>query len=384
MTETSKPKLAKQGSFLLLFLLLVNFALGDPVEKTYPITIEGGRSKEETKFVVCSGQEKDLFLERCLSLEELAEREKKVSRLIQEIINEERSFRGLIRLERDQIAQRVAQEQANYLIEARELSHYGKENKNPDQRYSALNGTGRLQEIVDGFFAKIDTETEELEKISFSSTTADQLIDSILQTPDKKEVLLDPHARGIGIALRLSPDQKQLVVVTEVTRRQGSLKKLPSQSPPIDGQTIEGVVSRGYKFAWLGISYERFPRKKDFQLKIKPYFPPVDRVLYLDMSNRRLKKAAAFGVTLAGMLAAPFTYGLSMIAAGAIQSQISKIYQNHEVEIRKGVDLNFSGDFSAEISLGEYGRGIYYVNLWAYERKSKEVVLLASRTVDVM
>jgi len=382
MTKTS---LKKQRIFFLVVLTSFSFLSISfkTKESDYIITIKGAEKPIIKEFVVCENQKQLYSNQDCISLEELEEKEKEVSELIVKIINQERNFRNLRELRKDPVAERIAKEHADYLVEKRQFSHFGQKNKNPDQRYSQINGTGKLNEIINGFFATVNTENQELLKISFSQETAHQLVDAILQTPDKKDLLLDRYARKIGLSLRLSPDQKQLVVVTEIIRDQGILRNLPFKSLPVAEQKIKGSINRNYKFAWIGISKEEFPQEEIFELEAKTYIPPVDQVIYLDMSNRNLKKATILGVTLAAMVAAPFTYGLSIVAANLIQNQVNKIYENHEVEIRKGIDNSLSGEFTGKIALGEYGPGIYYVNLWAYHKKSKKIVLLSTKTVDI-
>ena len=128
------------------------------------------------------------------------------------IINQERSFRSLRALNKNALADKVALEHASYLIQTKQFSHYGANGRNPDQRYTQAGGTGRIEELVDGFFASVD-EKGNLIPITVTNKTAEQLMDAFLKVPDKSDILFNQDANTVGISFVVSPDKKQLAVV---------------------------------------------------------------------------------------------------------------------------------------------------------------------------
>ena len=281
------------------------------------------------------------------------------SRQLFEIINEERRLRRLSTLSRNKLGDQLALEHAAYLVHTGQFSHLGYRGYDPDLRYSILGGSGRVAEIVDGFFA-----TAADEPVALDRELPHQLMDAQLAQTDRQEVLFDPEASGVGVAFVRSPDQRQLVVVIEAVREQGRVKVLPPSLPPKNYQ-LSGRVGAGYDFAWIGVGQVSPRIVEETELTPKPYFAPLDQVVYVDDTKSRGKQVAQIGGMVLAAVAAPFTQGLSMLAYSVLSQQISLTYQSHEVEVRSGVDADRNGSFSVTLPLGEYGRGIYHVTVWA-------------------
>ena len=298
-----------------------------------------------------------------------------------EIINQERSFRSLAPLRYSQTANQVALEHASYLVQTKQFSHYGVGGHNPDQRYTSAGGQGRVEEIIDGFFATISSK-EEVVPIKVDRETAGHLMDAILEVPDKTDILFSQDANKVGISFVLSPDRKQLATVLEIVTDYISLSNLPKQSPAGEIYLSGSVQNNFYKFAWIGIAKKEEMTEEKIEVEPSPYFPPIDKVIYMDKTTERAKGIAKTGGLILAMVAAPFTYGASILVADILMQSLAQAYQAQDVEVREGIK-NKSNHFTGGISLGEWGPGLYYVSIWAFPQDSKKAVIISRQTVQI-
>ncbi len=289
----------------------------------------------------------------------ILENQKELSNLIIEIINEERKLRKLRQFDIDEIAGEMALKHASYLVQTGQFSYYGKDSKNPDLRYTEEGGDGRVSEIVNGFFSD--------KPIEINKELAHQFVDSILNDEDKKDIIFNKEANLINTAFVLSPNKKQLAVVIEVIATGANLSPLKNQNNEI---SISGRVQDDYKFAWIGLSKEEYKKIENIETEASLYFPPIDQVIYLDKKSSNAKTAAQFGGMILATVAAPFTYGVSMLLMEVLLQQVNSVYQTHDVEVKGGVTSQLDGNFYATIPLGELGRGIYYITIWVNSKDS--------------
>ncbi len=300
------------------------------------------------------------------------------------IINQERSLRSLPSLNNDPISYKVAYQQANYLIQTRQFSHYGIQNKNPDQRYTEQSGDGRIEELVEGFFASVDDKGIII-PIQLNREVPHQLMDAILKVPDKADIIFNSLANGIGISFVLSPDKSQLIAVAEISIDYGDLSSIPPKAAISENISVNGNLGRGYKFAWVGIAKADLDEEEKSETEPSAYFPPIDQVIYLNKSGDRAKNLAKTGGAILAMVAAPFTYGASVLIANVLMQSIAQTYQSQDVEVRDGAKADLSGgNFNSSITLGEWGKGIYYITVWATPPSEKKPVIIGRRAVKVI
>ncbi len=296
------------------------------------------------------------------------------------VINQERSFRSLRPLRPDETANRMALEHASYLAQTKQFSHFGVMGKNPDQRYSEAGGNGKVEELVDGFFAATDAQGN-IKPISVNADTAGHLMDALLKVPDKADIVFNVDANAAGVSFVISPDKKQLVVVIEMVADYVSLGGLPTQTPP-SSIGVSGTISGGYKFAWIGVAKREDKDEEKIEVEASPYFAPIDKVIYADRTTEKAKKLAQTGGLILAMVAAPFTYGASMLVADILMQTISQAYQAQDVEVRSGVKAS-DASFNGNVNVGEWGPGLYYISIWAIPSRSKKPVIVSRRTVLV-
>ncbi|MDJ0626141.1 MAG: CAP domain-containing protein [Candidatus Caenarcaniphilales bacterium] len=304
-----------------------------------------------------------------------------LSNLMVKIINQERSFRSLQPLQVDEISQRAALEHASYLVQTKQFSHYGLNGSNPDQRYTKAGGEGRLEEIVDGFFASVD-EKGKVIPIEPSNEIPNQLMDAILKVPDKSDILFNNDANDIGLSFVIEPAGKQLVVVINIVSNHASLASVPSKINGSEMVNVSGSLSDGFKFAWVGVSKKDFEKEERSEVEPSPYFAPIDQVIYTDKTADRAKNIAQKGGLILAMVAAPFTYGTSMLVASVLMQSISQTYQAQDVEVRSGVKASGSS-FNGNIGMGEWGPGLYYITIWGYPYKEKKPTIVSRRAIIV-
>ena len=85
------------------------------------------------------------------------------------------------------------------------------------------------------------------------------------------------------------------------------------------------------------------------------------------------------------MVAAPFTYGASVLIANVLMQSIAQTYQSQDVEVRDGAKADMGGgNFNSSITLGEWGKGIYYITVWAIPPSEKKPVIISRRAVKVI
>lgn len=298
------------------------------------------------------------------------------------IINQERSFRSLTPLSVDPLTQKVVNEHASYLVQTKQFSHFGAGGSNPDQRYTEAGGTGKVDELVDGFFASVD-KTGQIKPIEVSNDTPNFLMDAFLKVPDKSDIVFNNDANRAGISFVMSPDKKQLVVVIQLVVEAGSLSSIPSTASVSDYVQMNGTLNRGYKFAWIGVSKKELDSTEKNEIEPSPYFSPIDQVIYMDKDSDRAKNIAKTGGMILAMVAAPFTYGASMIVADILMQSIAQTYQAQDVQVRGGVRAS-EGGFSGRIALGEWGPGLYYLTVWGLPSRGKKPVVLSRRAVKVL
>jgi len=303
------------------------------------------------------------------------------------IINKERSLHRRSSLSKDPIAYQVALEQASYLVQTQQLSHYGLRGENPDQRYRRFQGQGKIAEMVDGFFAEYDPVTGEPSPIDIDlNELPHQLMDALLESPDKNDILFAKEANKLAVSFVLNPDRTQLAVVIEIISDHLAIEGLPLSSPRTEAQ-VRASLGGGYRFAWIGVAKKDISQQADrIESEASPYFPPIDQVVYIDGTKSKAKTVAQAGGIIVGVALAPWTGGASMLFANVVMAQMASTYQMNDVQVRKGVNADRDGSFVASIPLGEQGPGLYYVSIWAkHKNASREdkPVAISRLVVDV-
>ena len=308
--------------------------------------------------------------------------------ILSRFINEERSFKGLLPLIKDEIAFNTAFEQAKEILTKGYLSYSSLKNQYPDERYTLSGGTGAVIEVIKGF-----EKNPNEKKIKLTELLAKQLVQAIEANPDDAQIFYSPYINHFGAGFALSNDKKRFVSVIEFLTKGGEFELIKPQVNLNEKLKILGKVNHPYKFKAISIAYYDSARLNSADRNnvpgyfanesLKPYFPPQDYIAYSNTAKSNFMKVIK-GIGVIGALgAAPFTGGASAVLAPALISSI----QNgppKEIPLKGGIKVNSKGEFSGEIELNYQGKsGLYYISVLAELPGVNFPIVISRRTVRV-
>lgn len=321
-------------------------------------------------------------------------RDEKFIDAVFQYINEERSFKGLLPLVKDDIAMKVASEQASDLIERGNLSYYSTKNQPPDERYTQAGGTGALIEIVNGFekFEGQDAKDAKNQKIKLTDKLAYQLAQATALNSDNSQVLFNPYITHLGLGYALSKDARKFVAVIEFLTKAGEFEPLKPVLNFGEKILIAGMVNLPYKFKAVSVGYfnESISIDEDENSSVgfnsenlKPYFPPQDYIAYSDnLKVNFIKVVKGLGV-IGAIAGAPFTGGATAILAPVLLSSIQN-GQPKEIPLKSGIKANSKSEFYGKIDLNYQGMsGLYFISVLAELPSVNYPIIVSRRTVRV-
>lgn len=314
------------------------------------------------------------------------------STFVEEVIlglNKQRSFKGLIPLTSDVIANKVANEHANDLILKGHLSYFNLKWQGPDERYTLSGGTGATTEIIKGF------QSDNNSNIKLTQLLTHQLIEAIVINSDDSQLAYSPYITHIGFGFALSKDKKAFVSVVEFITKRGEFEPL---KPAINfGEKVEisGKVTKPYKFKAISVayydgvpdvetSYEINERQIYFDNEnIMPYLLPQDHIAYGDTAKNNIGKILKGIGVISAIGAAPFTGGATAVLAPVLLSSI----QNgppREIPLKGGIKSNSNGNLFGEIELNFQGKpGLYFISILAEIPGINYPLVISRRTINV-
>lgn len=303
------------------------------------------------------------------------------------IVNNERSFKGLLPLLKDETAVRVADDEALDLLSQGHASFYNSKKQGPDERYTLAGGTGALIEVIRGF------ELEQGQgKIKLSELLVKQLIEAISISTDDVQILYNPHITHIGYGFALSKDKTKFISVLDFLTKAGDLEPIKTNVNLAQKINVSGKLRRPYKFKAVSIAYlndQDILGSSDnngagFDIEsLKPYFPPQDFIAYTDKSKTNVVKVLQ-GIGFIGALgAAPFTGGATSFLAPVFLNSL----QNgppKEIPLKGGMKSGSDGTFYGNLELNYLGMsGLYYVSVIADLPGSNSPIVVSRRTIRV-
>ncbi|MBI3591116.1 MAG: hypothetical protein HY094_07075 [Candidatus Melainabacteria bacterium] len=304
--------------------------------------------------------------------------------LLVQNINEERSFKGLLPVQKDLIAKKVSDEHSHDVLQKGYLSYFNLKQQTPDERYTLAGGTGATVEIIKGF--QVDDK-----KIKLTDLLARQLIQAIVVNPDDLQVIYNPYITHVGCGFVLSSDKKKFVAVIEFVTKGGEFEPLKPVLNFGEKVSISGRVDRPYKFKAVSIAYFNEPGSKEIEYaagnfdneSLKPYFPPQDYIAYADNAKSNFAKIIKGLGVIGAIGAAPFTGGATALLAPPLLSSI----QNgppKEIPLKGGIKVNSKGEVSGKIDLNYEGKsGLYFINILAELPGVNFPIVISRRTVRV-
>ncbi len=305
-----------------------------------------------------------------------------------EEVNKQRSFKGLIPLNNDALANRVANEQSGEIILKGHLSYFNQKGYGPDERYTLAGGTGTTTEIIKGF------QSDSNVTIQLTELLAHHLVQAIVINSDDSQIIYNPYITHIGFGFALSKDKKAFVSVVELISKGGEFEPL---RPVVNfGEKIEisGKVLKPYKFKAVSIAYydavleDAFDEPTNNHISfdnesLMPYLLPQDYIAYSDTAKNNIAKVLKGIGAIAAIAGAPFTGGATAVLAPVLLSSI----QNgppREIPLKGGIKLNSKGEFSGELDLNFQGKpGLYFISVLAEISGISYPVAISRRTVRV-
>lgn len=303
------------------------------------------------------------------------------------IVNNERSYKGLLPLQKDETAFKVASDEALDLLRQGQVSFYNSSIQGPDERYTLAGGTGALIEVIRGF--ELDRSQG---KIILSELLIKQLIEAIAASPDDAQILYNPHITHIGYGFALSKDKTKFVSVLDFLTKAGEFEPIKISANLLQKVNVSGKLKRPFKFKAVSIAYlsneDLISQSKSsgggFDVEsLKPYFPPQDFIAYTDKSKSNVLKVLQ-GIGVIGAIgAAPFTGGATSFLAPVFLNSL----QNgppKEIPLKGGMKSNSDGSFYGNIELNNQGMvGLYYVSVIAELPGLNSPIIVSRRTVRV-
>ena len=311
--------------------------------------------------------------------------------LLFQFINEARSFKGLMPLAKDDIATKVANEQASDLFVKGYLSYYNSKHIGSDERYTLGGGTGAVTEIIRGFNTSEADKNDK--KIKLTELLAKQLVEAIASSSDDSQVLFNPYITHVGYGFERSQDAKKFVSVIEFLVKGGEFEPLKLNISLGEKLSVKGKVNPPFKFKAVSVAYFDESGENDVEDENKnysfenenlmPYFSPQDYIAFGDTKKVNFINVIK-GLGVVGALAgAPFTGGATAVLAPVLISSI----QNgppKEIPLKRGIKTNSKGNFSGLIDLSYQGMsGLYVVSVLGELPSVDYPVVISRRTVRV-
>jgi uncharacterized protein YkwD len=308
--------------------------------------------------------------------------------IVVEEINKQRSYKGLIPLNNDPLASRIASEHSSSLILKGYLSYFNLKGQGPDERYTLAGGTGATTEIIKGF------QSDNNITIKLTELLAHQLVQAVVVNPDDSQIIYSPYISHIGFGYALSNDKKAFVSVIEFIAKGGEFEPV---RPIVNfGEKIQvvGKILKPYKFKAVSLAYyDVMPDDVSNgsnnnhiyfdNENLMPYLLPQDYIAYGDTAKNNIAKVLK-GIGAIGAIAgAPFTGGATAVLAPVFLSSIQS-GPPREIPLKGGIKLNSKGEFTGELELNFQGKpGLYFISVLGEIPGVNYPVVISRRTIRV-
>ncbi len=208
-----------------------------------------------------------------------------------DLINNDRAAKGLKPVALDAVAEAAAQKHVEEMASLVYLSHYDREGRLPDQRYTEAGGRDRVQENV---FLAVGTNAMNAaplrlikEPVFRTKDVEDIQAAYFNQTPPydiHRRNILDPHHTHVGIGLaRGIGDQGQAVAnAQEFVARCVEVEPIPLESTVGGSLVVAGSTKAGIELHSVEVARDELPRPKERSEleKGRPYRTPDSFATY--------------------------------------------------------------------------------------------------------
>lgn len=181
------------------------------------------------------------------------------SGVLLDLINQARADAGLIPVEWDETAARVAQAHADDMIARRYFSHWNPEGLGPDHRYSLAGGEHSVRENLHALiYTYTDGRPAPIEDWDVIINNAHA---GLMNSPGHRATILDPSRTHVGIGMTYDSSTGEFRLAEEFVGHHVTLNNsLPSQAGRGEVLHVEGVFGpTAVGNAFLDLAYEPFP-----------------------------------------------------------------------------------------------------------------------------
>jgi len=263
-------------------------------------------------------------------------------RYVLDLVNADRRATGLPPVERDEVAERAAQEHAEDMAHLGFTAHWGSDGSVPEERYTLAGGLHFVQENAACFFDAAERPLDP--RARFETSPLEQIEAAFMgEVPPhdghRKNILKATHT-GLGIGLAQPLDLAQPCMTQEFVDERGKYEALPRKAALGQSVRVAGELAEPLRFGGVGLS------------RIEP---------------RRALTAKHLNSTSSYPIPAPY-----------------RTYFPEGYQTPKPVQLD-GRRFSIEVPLTDRKRpGRYGVSVWAiYPDSGEQLVMVSLRVVDV-
>jgi len=263
-------------------------------------------------------------------------------RYVLALVNADRQALGLPAMERDEVAERAAQEHADDMAHLGYTAHWGSDGSVPEERYTRAGGVHFVQENAACFF---DADRRPLDgEARFEGAALEQIeaafMDEVPPHDGHRTNILKATHTGLGIGLAQPEGLPQPCMAQEFVDVRGKYEALPRKARLGQSVRIAGELSEPVRFGGVGVS------------RIEPRRP---------LSAQHLNGTSSYPIP------APY------------QTYFPEGYQTP-----RPVQL-VGRRFSIEVPLSDHAKpGRYGISVWGiYPDSDEKLVMVSLRVVDV-
>lgn len=256
-----------------------------------------------------------------------------------QLINAERARAGAAPVRSDPLAAQAGKQHADDMCAGAYISHWDREGLKPARRFNLLGGYHMLSENVYMGSGYNDSTNGMIERA----------METLMASPGHRKTILDPRYTHVGIGLALSPDGRRFYVSQEFITRVGGEYSCPTTAAVGSKVDFCGRFDAScYSFEQIAEAWEEGPVARDPRwLNRTGVYQDGDRMF------------AAYSP-----LPSVYFSGMSTMHDVAVDEQ--------------------QGTFKCRALLDFKGKpGLYYLFVWLRDKRSGEMVQVATATIEV-
>ncbi|MDH7489288.1 MAG: CAP domain-containing protein [Anaerolineae bacterium] len=179
------------------------------------------------------------------------------ARYMLELINRDRRAAGLLPVQWDETAVRVARAHAEEMASYVYLSHWNLAGYGPEHRYFFAGGRDAVRENVYAYYQRSTTGSgipiQDWQKI------VEQAQETLMESASHRENILQPSHTHVGIGIGYNPTLGEVRIAQEFVDRYVVLEPVAESARPGDAVAIAGRLLPGASSPLINLAYEPLP-----------------------------------------------------------------------------------------------------------------------------